>query len=122
MNIKWKVKKVVIMQARGLLLARRSQRLRRAGAGAFDNNFDESLDNCVRNTMTTIFVSRIFPSDGKYAEMLRDKFRNTPKITVAKLRKWGMTDEMILELTQIVTGTTVNTIYQKIEQEIQNEK
>jgi hypothetical protein len=86
----------------------------------FDGNINAGLRNCVINTMISMITSSLFPNNGRYADLLREKFRTQPRIVIAKLREWGITDDYILSLTQTVTGSTINEIYREVNRIINN--
>lgn len=50
----------------------------------------------------TMISVKIFPAQGKYADSLRDVLRKYPRQTIGKLRRFGIEDDALIDLTRLL--------------------
>jgi hypothetical protein len=84
---------------------------------------DEELLMCGTNALLTFLNNKyLFAENGKYAKLLANQFRRYPKVTIAKLRKWGITDSSIMAITETVLTNGELNLINRIKELLKNEK
>lgn len=73
-----------------------------------------SLEKATVELIVTLISNKIFPHNGKYANILIQHLKMQPKIVIAKLRKYGIEKDILIELTRLLLTTGSQEIIKEI--------
>ncbi len=65
-----------------------------------------TLEKASFTLLTTLIANRLFPHNGKYANLLIKKLESHPKIVIAKLRKYGIEKDTLIELIRLLFSSS----------------
>ena len=68
----------------------------------------------------TMISVKIFPAQGKYADSLRDVLRKYPRQTIGKLRRFGIEDDALIDLTRLLFVSPSDEMFKQIMNVIQD--
>ena len=81
---------------------------------------ETGLQSCLRSIFYTMISVKIFPAQGKYADSLRDVLRKYPRQTIGKLRRFGIEDDALIDLTRLLFVSPSDEMFKQIMNVIQD--